>query len=119
MTYLDRKKASMNKSQNKYAAELLCHYMSDLSEDYFCAGWLCGLEFTLWGMAFAKADRTFGFGELNQEEIDKLVDLSVAAGGWWWWVDREDPVESGEEFVTWDEWEVILAEAGEPPVPVK
>ena len=38
-------------------AGLLARFMSDLSEDYWAAGWLTGLEFQLWGAVQEEASR--------------------------------------------------------------
>ena len=49
----------------------LCVLMRRLSEDYYCAGWLVGLEDHLWAMVQG-GDRHFGVGEVTVEEVARL-----------------------------------------------
>ena len=88
------------------AAEALAIHMSNISEDYYCAGWLCGLEFTLWAMVQG-GDRRFGLGTVTEDEIATLRSLSERAGGWIVWDDDHDPLKSGRAFVTHEEWAVM------------
>ena len=76
----------------------LCVLMRRLSEDYYCAGWLVGLEDHLWAMVQG-GDRHFGVGEVTVEEVARLRELSERAGGWWAW-----RVGEGARFVPMAEW---------------
>jgi hypothetical protein len=43
-----RREAALEKSKDRNAALVLVRLMSDLSEEHYCAGWMGGLEFSLW-----------------------------------------------------------------------
>ena len=88
------------------AAELLCEYMSEISEDYWCAGWLHGLEFSLWKM-LRGGSRDFGTGDVKEEELSKLRQLSQRAGGWVIWDEQKDASMSGNRFVPLALWTVM------------
>lgn len=92
------------KTKDREIALSLRDLMSDISEDCYCAGWLTGLEFTLWAMTQG-GTREFGMGAVTQQEIDRLKTLSERAGGWWYFDD-----DSGQElFATLDEWKTKAA----------
>jgi hypothetical protein len=57
---------------------LLLRTMRDLSEQYYTAGWIIGLEFYLWHTATTKP---------HTEEGQTLMFLAEASGGWWMWDD--------------------------------
>ena len=76
----------------------LATYMSDLSEQSYCAGWMDGLEYSLWD-AVIHGRRKYGLMEITDEHIAKLKELSGACGGW---IIFDD--EKGETFVPLDEW---------------
>lgn len=95
----------------KAAFELAC-LMSSISEDYYCAGWLIGLEYVLWDMV-GGADRGFGLGEVTEREVAELRRLHEACGGWWAW--DGDGADSGEKFLTAEEWEMHLKTASKRP----
>lgn len=85
----------------EYAKELLLlHEMERISENYWCAGWLSGLEFTLWS-GILGADSV-----CSLDELDRLKQLSDDAGGWWRWNDELQ----GEEFIDLERWQVIYNE---------
>lgn len=76
----------------------LMDYMSVLSDDYYSAGWIQGLESMLWRVL--QGDReAFAGGVLKDEEVEKLRALSAACNGW---IDWEK--DKGEVFVPLDEW---------------
>lgn len=97
--------ASLANAKDREAAELLKERMSDISENYYCAGWLSGLEFALWGMVTG-GDRSFGFGKVREYEIQELRNLADKAGGWWYWAKDE----STNKFCTFDHWARIMKE---------
>jgi hypothetical protein len=76
----------------------LCQFMSDISEDCYCAGWLNGLEHALW-RCIESGPRSWGQGEITQADLDKLKALSSRCGGWWVW--REGV---GNVFVPLEAW---------------
>lgn len=102
----DRMKKSLEKAKDPDIARLLVLNMRDISENYFAAGWLGGLEHILWAMVLG-GSREFGFAEVSEEEVINLKHLSEKAGGWWCWFDSPEPDESGELFVTSKEWQNI------------
>lgn len=79
--------------------EALRELMSDISEDCWCAGWLHGLEYSLWSMVQG-GDRKFGMDEVRQHEVDELRRLSEEAGGWWAFPDDA----TDEVFVPMADW---------------
>jgi hypothetical protein len=95
---------ALDRAKDRNAALTLQQLMSDISEEYYCAGWLHGLEFDLWAMLQGSSLR-FGLGEVSKDEVSQLRALSEQSGGWWRW-DAKD----GEIFVTTDEWQKYLDE---------
>lgn len=97
------------------AARALELAMSEISERCYCAGWMSGLEVSLWEMVHHPDQR--GYGMCTKEDVDTelLGALSDAAGGWvtWrdvpWTDDRgvEHPTgpASGARFLTFSEWQ--------------
>ena len=63
------------------AARALADYMSELSEQAYCAGWMDSLEFALWD-AVASGPRKYGQMEVTAEHVTRLRRLADAAGGW-------------------------------------
>lgn len=92
---------SLTKAKNSKAAKQLEQLMREISEDYYCAGWLTGLETMLWDAVHSTSleeDRAnFEVGFPSQDELELLRKLSEQASGWWTW----------RRFVTLDEWEAI------------
>jgi hypothetical protein len=70
--------------EQKIAAALLARLMSWISEDYWCAGWLSGLEYELWDAVTGKQE-----GVCSSEEVEQLKYLSEKCGGWIVWDDQE------------------------------
>ena len=82
--------------------------MSDISEDCYCAGWMMGLEFALWG-ALQDGDRQYGMGEMDAKQLEKCRELARDLDGWIVWVDDDtDPdlpaKEWGPRFVSMSDW---------------
>lgn len=96
----------------EYAAETLCWLMRDISEEHYCAGWLIGLEHSLWEIATTPR-RSFGMADVPENRVKLLQLLAEEARGWWVW----DNEEQRERFVATDEWLRMYAaaekEAGE------
>lgn len=77
-------------------------FMSELSEDCYCAGWLLGTEAACWE-AVVDGGTRWGIGMITADEAAELKLLSDAAGGWWHWPeDGRKP-----EFVSIAEWQRI------------
>lgn len=90
---------SLKLAKDECAASMLCSRMSELSEEYYCASWLNGCEFTLWGFV-VDGPGAWGLGEFQKSEADELRILSETAGGWIVW----DDAVCGNLFVAADEW---------------
>lgn len=90
---------SLRLSDDPAAARALEAYMSDISEECYCAGWLHGLEEALWGFV-QNGPGQWGQGDVTAENIAELKRLSDAAGGWWEWVE-----DVGCLFVSMRMWE--------------
>lgn len=84
----------------KYSRILLMQTMGDISEDYWCAGWLQDLEYDLWAFVCGDVDKLWEgvFHEgLNEYQRQFLKTLSTDAGGWFIW-------QNGREFIEMDQW---------------
>lgn len=68
-------------------AERLAELMTEISERCYCAGWMDGLERALYRVVFCEASRSFGMGEITQEQCDQLHAIATAADSWWYWDD--------------------------------
>lgn len=82
------------------AAQELCSLMSEISEEQYAAGWLSGLEFSLFSAAFEGT--TFGYG-ISVKEWGKLIELSHRCDGWWVWDNERKPY-GGRKFMRLNEW---------------
>ena len=82
----------------------LAEYMSDLSEDTTCAGWLVELEYMLWETVLGRrtASRWLAFAP---SEVARLRDLAQACGGWIMFDDT-----AHETWLPRAEWERRFAE---------
>ena len=90
------------------AARLLARLMSDLSEEYRCAGWLIDCEYALWAELTGEQllnERGWGISEEEKEELRLLQEL---AGGWVIWSDES----GGRMFLPIEEWRAHLASRG-------
>lgn len=93
-------KDSLANCHDVAAARELRSLMSEISEDYYAAGWLVGLEFSLWHIVFEDNAQHFGFGPISFKEIGKLIELTQRCQGWWIWSDED----GGCKFLNYDEW---------------
>jgi hypothetical protein len=76
---------------------ILLRVMRDISEEYYCAGWIIGLEHYLWTLALRQ----------NTEEGQILLYCAEVCGGWWAWDD-----DRGENvFVPLPVWKTIYNES--------
>lgn len=85
------------------AAYRLRNVMENISEDYYAAGWLMGLEYMLFNAVYAGED--FATQRLTHDEISQIFLLSQQCQGWWMWNEHER-----RRFVPFDEWFLIYAE---------
>jgi hypothetical protein len=76
----------------------LAQYMSELSEEAFCAGWMECLEFDLW-KAVTSGPFLYGCLQLEADHIQKLSELSQHCGGWIVFDDERE-----ELFLPMAEW---------------
>lgn len=87
-------------------AQRLLRLMCDISQRCWCAGWLMGLEYSLWNIVNAGRAVRFGDGEVTPEEVAEMRRLYEACDGWWIWDD-----EAGEErLVSRDNWLLLLGQ---------
>jgi hypothetical protein len=91
-------------SYEELAKDTLLRMMRDMSEDYWCAGWLRDLEFTLWA-ALTGGSRKFGLGEIEERDLARMKRLHELCGGWWTLPQGEELV----RFVTTEEWLTIVS----------
>ena len=68
--------------------------MAGISEEFWNAGWMNGMEFSLWQV---KAGTRFGQDNITERQATLLRLLAEEAGGWWVW-------DGGPKFLTADEW---------------
>ena len=82
--------------------------MSDISEDCYCAVWMMGLEYAIWG-ALQDGDRQYGMGEMDAEQLERCRALATELDGWVIWVDDDEcqnlpAIECGPCFVSVSDW---------------
>ena len=88
------------KTEKEQAIKDLIFEMSEISEAHYCAGWMNGLEFSLWEMIIDRsADRQYGMCPITDEQLDRLLDLSRECGGWIFWLK-----DTGETFLKMETW---------------
>jgi hypothetical protein len=78
-------------------ARALATYMSDISEEFWCAGWMRDLEFMLWSVI--EEGEAYASLTLTRDQLATLKSLSNACKGWI--VFRRD---TQETFVSMPEW---------------
>ena len=83
------------------AARALAKHMSNISEDCYCAGWLSGLEYSLWDF-MVDGPGEWGMGEVSVSDVTRLRELSAKAGGWIVW-----RAGVGETFVQLADWPAL------------
>jgi hypothetical protein len=76
----------------------LADFMSELSEHAYCAGWMKGLEYSLWtSLSFNKY--SYGHYKLNKLEIAKLKELSHKCKGWIYFDQKNE-----ESYIPLKQW---------------
>lgn len=86
-------------------AEALRDYMSWLSEEAYCAGWMTDLEFDLW-TSVVRGPRRYGHLDVDSATVERLRELAARCGGWVRWSAEA----RAEEFVPAAEWDRIYRE---------
>ena len=82
----------------------LAHYMSGLSEEAYCAGWMSGLEYALWEVVLGRR-REYGGLPIEETQRNELRELSRRCGGWIVFDDAK-----GETWLPLDAWKARFAE---------
>lgn len=85
----------------------LASLISEISEEYHCAGWQSGIEFDIW-QALHCDPPPFHECMLPRE---RMLQLSEQIGGWLHWPHEYPVDEKMPRFVPLDEWLQILARA--------
>jgi hypothetical protein len=80
--------------------------MTGISEDYWCAGWMSGLELSCW-KARNEGPLNYGRGVITQRQCDLLRLLSEQADGWWTY-------DNGPVFVRLAQWQDRVARLTTP-----
>jgi hypothetical protein len=84
---------------NFFPAAILADQLERISERFWCAGWMDGLEYDIWRIANSGGGE-YGFGEIEPDYAADLIALADKAGGWWAWDDEKGDI----RFVEMDEW---------------
>jgi hypothetical protein len=85
----------------------LVSLMEELSEECWCAGWMNGLEYDLWGIVVGDRSADYGQWTVTPAQIADMKAFSERIGGWIVWAegDRDDwNWESWRRIVPLDEW---------------
>jgi hypothetical protein len=90
--------------EHRFAVQALIDYISELSEEAYCAGWMSAVEFALWRRVCEGPGR-YGRLEVTEAHLQKLGELSRRCGGWVYWDDATD-----ETFVPMSQWEAMYSE---------
>jgi hypothetical protein len=84
-------------------ARELATYMSELSEEAYCAGWMTDLEYELWDIV-QTGPRKYGRLDITTDHIARLRTLADRCGGWIVFDDEKEEV-----FVPMDRWLALVA----------
>lgn len=76
----------------------LADYISELSEEAYSAGWMEGVEFTLW-TAVIGDQRSFGRLQITEKMLQRLKDLSADCKGWIYFDESNE-----ESFLLIEQW---------------
>ena len=74
--------------------------MTGISEEYYCAGWMSGLEYDLW---LIEPGSHYGQGVITERQAALLRLLSEECDGWWHWT------ADGAKFIRLEKWRQKLA----------
>lgn len=81
------------------AALGLLGLMTGISEENWCAGWMSGLEYSLWEV---KPGTEYGQGAITERQATLLRLLSEECDGWWRWVNDKP------QFIRRQDWVNLL-----------
>lgn len=81
------------------AALGLLGLMTGISEEFWCVGWMSGLEYTLW---YVEAGQEYGQGMISERQSTLLRLLHEECDGWWAWIG--EGMAAGPKFLTTAEW---------------
>lgn len=81
------------------AAQELFDYISELSQEAICAGWMENVEYCLWERVLNGVGDYYAL-EVTEDIIAKLRDYSDRAAGWWSWEDTEPVFLPLESWIT-------------------
>jgi len=95
-----RENERLRKQLADLAKQALLDMMCNFSEECYRAGWMDGLEISLWKIVQARGGH-YGQGVITGREAEKLKELSALCGGWWHWPKGADC----PQFITIKEWE--------------
>ena len=80
----------------------LADYMSELSEEAYCAGWMHDLEYELWQVLQSDSPSRFGRLVASDDQLYKLRSLSSACEGWIHFDDARE-----ETWLSFAEWQPL------------
>lgn len=72
-----------------------------ISEEFWCAGWMSGIEYDLWCV---EAGKNYGQGVITERQAMLLRLLSEECSGWWYWHNNDGP-----KFIRLDKWREKIA----------
>jgi hypothetical protein len=93
----------MLKDLNIFEREL-AHYMSQISEEAYSAGWFTNLEYILWN-AVIGGKREFGRHFISDKDIENLTFISSKCNSWIIFDDKND-----ETAINLEEWKKMFSE---------
>ncbi len=84
----------------------LISLMSGISEDCWAAGWIEGLEYTLWQLMQNGGGSIGMWWRMTPDEAATLKELSDSVDGWVWWSYTENnrPELDGPRYISMEEW---------------
>lgn len=91
--------ASLEKAKDVAAATALLGVIRDLSEELYCAGWMAGIEYELWGDIMDPRAELADPPSYSAHDRQAMIDYGTKAHGWWYW----DHEINTELFVTLEE----------------
>lgn len=105
----ERVPADLDALTDEEVGRELAYLLSSISEDCYCATWLCGLEDAGWAWAQHPGPWpvSWGMGEVSAECGAALARIRERLGGGW--VEYGD---SGVELLTADEWRARIPRGG-------
>ena len=93
-----------------YAQKELLRTMGDVSESVYSAGWMDGIEFSLWEAVQSDQPTTLAAKHIrnhaDNKTLDRIKRLSEEAGGWFAWDNTNDKAAEAS-FVPLEEWTKI------------